>query len=64
MKFKMEIELGNAAMLTPADVSEALREAAKKLDGVEPALIGGGLTGAIRDINGNTVGTWKFTGKR
>jgi hypothetical protein len=55
MQFKLKIKLGNAAMMDPADVAEALEETARKLrdEGFED--------GNIRDVNGNTVGDWKVT---
>lgn len=54
--FSLKITMGNAEMYTMGDVSVALRALADKLvRGSEaPA------TGSIRDINGNTVGTWKY----
>jgi hypothetical protein len=53
--FRLGIELGNAAMSTPADVGRALEKVAAGLvaggwDGIE--------SGRIRDENGNTVGSW------
>lgn len=60
MKFKLEIELGNAAMLTAENVAGALNRVSYELDTSETP---GGLSGNIRDINGNTVGSWKFTGR-
>jgi hypothetical protein len=53
--FKLTIEMGNAAMSTPADVGRALEKVAGGLvssgwDGIE--------SGRIRDENGNTVGSW------
>lgn len=53
--FQLSIELGNAAMSTPADVGRALEKVAAALvvgswDGIE--------SGHIRDENGNTVGSW------
>lgn len=50
--FTLKITLGNAAMRTPLDVADALRRAAA---GVER----GEESGTIRDVNGNTVGTWR-----
>lgn len=47
--FTVEIELGNDAMQTGADVAAALREIADKLDaGID--------AGIVRDANGNEVG--------
>jgi hypothetical protein len=59
VKFTLEIELGNDAMQTPEDVTDALEEVVKQIrdrhwDGWTP----GGES--IRDINGNTVGRWSL----
>lgn len=48
---ELHLELGNAAMSTPADVADALRDAADHVEG-------GRLESSIRDRNGNTVGRW------
>jgi hypothetical protein len=59
--FELKITLGNDAMQTPTDVAAALKDLAEKLE-----LIGDGPvdpydgSGKIRDLNGNTVGTWRF----
>lgn len=57
MKFVLEIELGNDEMRTKTQLSEALSSIASrvrvtslKLEKVE---------GGIRDLNGNTVGTFR-----
>jgi hypothetical protein len=58
MRFTLEIELGNDAMTTGYNVAAALRRVSgqvaelvkKDLPGAE---------GAIRDVNGNTVGKWE-----
>lgn len=59
MRFTLEIELGNEAMQTQADVREAIR----KTFSVEAESItlyprDGQI---IRDLNGNTVGKWEVT---
>lgn len=54
--FKLKVELGDDAMRTRADVIEALEEVCGAVDG-------GGLTGAVRDLNGNTVGRWTVDGE-
>ncbi|MHB8565339.1 MAG: hypothetical protein ACYDDA_15730 [Acidiferrobacteraceae bacterium] len=60
MRFTLEIELGNDAMRTGADVGRALRHSTDRdlslridedLDSRD--------SGTIRDVNGNTVGTWQ-----
>lgn len=53
MRFVLSIEMGNEAMRTPEDVSDALvklgaRLARRESDG----------QGLISDENGNTVGQW------
>jgi hypothetical protein len=57
--FTIRIELGNADMLTPADVSNCLEIAARHLsravnDSWDDEEISGGFN--LRDINGNKVG--------
>ena len=59
MKFLLEIELGNDAMQMGADVAEALRHVANKMDGHYIIAKEGCLT--IRDLNGNRVGEYKVT---
>lgn len=61
MKFKLEIDTGNAAFGATIDerlseVVRILREAADKLDD-------GYNAAPLRDANGNTVGEFKFTGR-
>lgn len=60
MQFTVCINLGNAAMLTPSDVAEALQSIACELvedaDTTEPFAHTNCQT--IRDINGNDVGRW------
>jgi len=56
MKFTLEIELGNDAMQTEADVADVLlrlRDKLKDMQGWEP-----GDGGAIFDVNGNTIAGW------
>lgn len=49
--FTLEITLGNAAMKSREDLASALRKVAGELcDGSD--------SGRIRDVNGNTVGTY------
>jgi hypothetical protein len=64
MTFTLKIELGNTAMQTGADVAEAVRGVADRLDGLygyhrleECAKDGY----KVRDINGNTVGEWEIS---
>lgn len=52
MTFKLEINLGNDAMQTPGDVSDALRQIARALLECEEF----GDNHVIRDDNGNRVG--------
>lgn len=52
--FILNIELGNAAMSTPADVSRALSNVAVQIDLDETE-------GKVRDENGNTVGSWSVS---
>lgn len=61
VKFTVEIELGNDAMQSTADVGAAITYALGKAAGVgnlfEPLVLGDG--GSIADFNGNTVGRWE-----
>jgi hypothetical protein len=50
--FKLEIALGNEAMQSPEDISDALQLAAKNM------IDGGRVGGVIMDSNGNTVGSY------
>ena len=56
MKFKVEIESGNAAFESFADKETAriLRELADRIENT------GDNEGVCRDINGNRVGEWSF----
>ena len=57
-----KITLGNEAMQTGEDVADALQKALKK---IRPAFWDsrGYPAVDIRDLNGNTVGQWKVTGR-
>lgn len=56
-RFILTIELGNAAMQTPRDVADALRQAADVLEnGPTPSQV----PQTIRDENGNTVGDYLY----
>lgn len=52
-RFNLTIEMGNAAMLDPYDVSGALGRVAEMMRT-------GGWEGSIYDDNGNTVGSYSF----
>lgn len=55
-EFTLRIEMGNAAMKTPEDVAESLRDVANRMD-----YCMGSQSGEILDYNGNVVGEWGFT---
>lgn len=57
MTFTLTIELGNDAMQTGRDVSDALKQVASK---VHSCLIEEDYGNSIRDENGNKVGEWGF----
>lgn len=60
MKFTLEIELGDEALQTLADVQAAIAASRRSLaDGNEPLEIGD--SDRLWDINGNTVGKWEVT---
>jgi hypothetical protein len=54
--FNLTIALGNDAMQNGDDIAEALRHTASRVEA-------GGLetlqSGPVRDLNGNTVGSWE-----
>jgi hypothetical protein len=54
--FKLEIDLGNDAMKSAADVSRALKELSYKLEGYEDSK---DFSGVIMDDNGNKVGRYE-----
>lgn len=56
-QFALRIEMGNEAMQTPQDIANALREAADKLDRLDPEITFS--KGSIHDLNGNKVGKWE-----
>lgn len=58
-QFTVAIRLGNAGMMYPDDVAAALEQIAGRLAGTIGAPDGAGWPhGAVRDINGNTVGSY------
>lgn len=57
-KFTMSIELGNDAMQSPQELSEALEELATKIASIDPMETRA--EGKILDDNGNEVGTWEY----
>ena len=62
MKFNLEIEMGNDAMLTRQDVAQALVALSKRLVDERFTPQDEDLTdeGSVLDTNGNSVGTWEF----
>ena len=58
MKLKVEIEIGNDAMLEGVDISAALVRVANKLRYYTASELKGGLGEFISDENGNRVGRW------
>lgn len=52
--FNLHIELGNDAMSSHDDIADALNEVAGRV-------VSGQEDGAIRDVNGNTVGNWSIS---
>ena len=55
--FKLDIVLGNDAMLSPLDVSRALAAMVPKIRKISGTLFD---SGKILDRNGNTVGHWSY----
>ena len=61
MQISITIELGNETMSRYDDVADALAKLAETLRHGTDDLVGAAEAGRIRDINGNTVGTWEVT---
>jgi hypothetical protein len=59
MKFKLEIEMGNAAMRTKNHLCQALRQVATRFISCWYP-VAKGESHTIQDANGNTVGRWTF----
>jgi len=60
MKFELELTLGNEAMVSGEDIAWALRNLADKLERTYGcADMETEDKGRVRDLNGNTVGTWR-----
>lgn len=59
MKFTLEIELGNDAMRTGADVAEVLERLAHHMGTRNWAALSEGECQHVHDLNGNTVGKWE-----
>jgi hypothetical protein len=55
----VSIDLGNEAMLTPAQVANALSLSLLRYSGSAFDPIEVGMTGRIEDENGNLVGSWE-----
>lgn len=56
-KFVLEIDLGNDAMNLATHVAEAVAAVVRQIPHVIP-LKGGSVK--IRDVNGNTIGSWGY----
>jgi hypothetical protein len=57
MTFTLKIELGNDAMQTGDDVNLALKSIFNRTS--ECDVLSKGNEGSIRDLNGNSVGSWE-----
>jgi hypothetical protein len=64
VRVELEVELGNEAMQTVGDVSEAVQRSfafhARSVGGFVTPLVPGDRE-RVRDENGNTVGRWEVT---
>lgn len=60
LTFTLTITLGNDGMQTQGDVRTALQRVANRLDyyGDSFSVLAAGQGDPIRDVNGNTVGSW------
>lgn len=61
MVFKLTIRLGADAMQTPEDVAYALRKLTDELSIVWSDIWPSDTSQNLRDVNGNTVGSWELT---
>lgn len=59
MKIKIEVKLGNAAMVTSQDVLKSIN--ASRLNLKDSQTFEPGENGDLYDYNGNHVGSWKVT---
>lgn len=60
MKFKLEINFGNAAMSNRGHLCNALRSVAREILEGRKWFSVSGTKHKIMDINGNSVGFWKM----
>lgn len=60
MKFTLEIELGNEAMQTLADIEWSIQQVVGSLSSSDEPLHAGE-TGTTWDCDGNNVGKWEVT---
>lgn len=59
MKFKLEVEMENAAMQDGRDLAGLLTKLAKDIEDCSREDCAGSY-GRVRDLNGNTVGKWEI----
>ncbi len=55
----IRIELGNDEMRTPAHAADMLVAIAKRIRSEAPTDLGPTIPHRLRDVNGNTVGSWQ-----
>jgi len=56
-KFVIELDLGNESMKLPQHIVDALTAIAKQVPNV---VIMKGISTKVKDVNGNTIGTWSY----
>lgn len=56
-KFVLEIDIGNDATLLPTHIASLLLDVVKRIPHV---IMSKGISTKIKDVNGNTVGTWGY----
>jgi hypothetical protein len=59
-KFSLEIEMGNEAMQSYADIAQAVRRIFADFAN-RPEEVDEGENGNVYDLNGNKVGTWEIS---
>lgn len=56
-KFVIDLDLGNDAMKLPQHIADALVAIAKQVPNVAMMK---GISTKVKDVNGNTIGTWSY----
>lgn len=63
MKFTLEVNMDNAAFEDLEELKRILRALTESY-GLHDGIAGKQQVGVVHDVNGNTVGSWRFTSGR